>query len=101
MEKGTSVPSRSSQQGVKRAMSGSSAVPATAIPSGAAYDPMSEKQSAINLLRQLSHPQDPDQPQQVGVEGRKGARICGRERKSGGGGGWRNFISVLLSCLCL
>ena len=51
---------------------------------GGAYDPKSERQSAINLLRQISHPQqEPEQPQTQQVGGSEGReRERERERES-------------------
>ena len=64
-ERGASgVSSRNSQQGVRRAVPGGSGVPRSGSPiGGPPFNNRSEKESAVNLVKQLSHPHEPEPAQ--------------------------------------
>ena len=56
--------SRNSQQGVRRGVSGGSGVPRSGSPiGGPPFNNRSEKESAVNLVKQLSHPHEPEPAQ--------------------------------------
>ena len=53
-----------SQQRVRRAVSGGSSVPRSGSPiGGQPFNNRSEKESAVNLVKQLNHPHEPAQLQ--------------------------------------